>query len=301
MSLNSGEATNTGTVDKSKPVLNANAPPWTVKDLEQSRAILSQSWKLTLPSTKKLLILDVNGLLLARYPKLDRNIIPQGAKHGMVGRSFVFKRPFCTSFLNFCFENFHVGIWSSMMEGNVHKALDYICKGNPMQQKFMFIMHQGDCTNTGLQNPSKKESPLFLKELTKVWSRFPNGLFNETNTLLIDDTPYKALWNPPYTAIFPLAYWYNEHDRFLQGTLPEYLKLMRNVEDIRELVRTHPIGEPAIAPGCLHWDVYQAVLKRKPPEYCQPYTAPAETSQTHISSPALALLEHKRLENLSLV
>ncbi|KAG0608946.1 hypothetical protein M758_8G145700 [Ceratodon purpureus] len=296
-----GNATNTRTADKPKPVLNANAAPWSPKDLEQSRALLSQSWKLSLPSTKKLLILDVNGLLVARYSKVDRNIIPQGTKHAVVAKTFMFKRPFCGSFLNFCFENFHVGVWSSMMEANVRKSLDYICKG--MQHKFMFVMHQGDCTNTGLRNPQKKKSPLFLKELAKVWSRFPHGQFNETNTLLIDDTPYKTLWNPPFTAIFPEAYWYNERDSFLKGTLTEYLKQLRDAPNVQEFVRTHPIGVPAIAPGCLDWDVYQQVLKRKLPKnsLSPPHTIPDVTSlpQTQVSSPEL-LLEQQRLENLSL-
>ena len=297
---NPGEVTSTTTaLGKRKPsfVLNADAEPWTPEDLERSRALLSQSWKLDFPS-KKLLVLDVNGLLVARYSKLDK-IIPHGTPHRMVAKSFMFKRPFCDSFLEFCFENFYVGVWSSMMEGNVRRSLDYICK--QIQHKFLFVMHQGDCTNTGLRNPGKKASPLFLKELAKVWCRFPQGLFNETNTLLIDDTPYKALWNPPYTAIFPEAYQYNEADDFLKTTLPEYLTQLRDAVDVREFVRTHPIGEPAIAPGCVHWDdFYEEVVKRKleedalsalptipatpPPPQTQIFS-PELLPQTQISSP----------------
>lgn len=289
-----GEAASTRTIDNREPVLNANAVPWTPKHLEQSRALLSQSWKLSLPLPKKLLILDVNGLLVARYSRLDTNIIPPGIQHGVVGRTFMFKRPFCNSFLDFCFQNFHVGVWSSMIEANVRHSLDYICKG--MQHKFLFVMHQGDCTNTGLRNPAKRQSPLFLKELAKVWSRFPKGQFDETNTLLIDDTPYKALWNPPYTAIFPQAYWYNEHDSFLNGALREYLQQWRDAADVREFVRTHPIGEPPIGPGCLHWDIYKEVLQSKLPEDT---LSPLQTfspaaSLPEISSPEL-LVEQKRL------
>jgi len=122
-------------------------------------------------------------------------------------------------------------------------------------------MHQGDCTNTGLKNPEKKRQPLFLKELMNVWLKFPQ--FNETNTLLIDDTPYKALRNPPYTAIFPEAYFYNEADIFLKGPLVEYLTQLRDAVDVREFVRAHPIGLPALAPGCLHWGFFQQVLETK--------------------------------------
>lgn len=148
-----------------------------------------------------------------------------------------------------------------MRENNVVKALDYISK--EMRDKCLFVMHQADCTFTGLKNPTKTTQPLFLKELQRVWSRFPNGEFNASNTLLIDDTPYKALRNPPYTAIFPHAYEYNEADTFLQGPLVEYLTQLRDAVDVREFVRTNPIGLPALAPGCLHWNVYQEVLQTK--------------------------------------
>jgi hypothetical protein len=147
-----------------------------------------------------------------------------------------------------------------------------------------------------IQGFAKRQSPLFLKELAKVWSRFPKGQFDETNTLLIDDTPYKALWNPPYTAIFPQAYWYNEHDSFLNGALTEYLQQWRDAADVREFVRAHPIGEPPIGPGCLHWDVYKEVLQSKLPEDT---LSPLQTfspaaSLPEISSPEL-LVEQKRL------
>jgi len=117
---------------KPKSVLNADAEPWSPAHL--SRALLSQAWKLSFPSTKKLLILDVNGLLVARYTKIDRSIIPPGAPHAVVAKSYMFKRPFCDSFLAFCFENFDVGFWSSMMKANVVKALDFICRRG-MQRK----------------------------------------------------------------------------------------------------------------------------------------------------------------------
>lgn len=47
-----------------------------------------------------------------------------------------------------------------------------------------------------------KDKPLVLKELRKVWKKlepdlpFEKGEYNESNTLLLDDSPYKALRNP---------------------------------------------------------------------------------------------------------
>lgn len=58
------------------------------------------------------------------------------------------------------------------------------------------------CSETGLHSLENKRKPLVLKELKKLWEKIdPNlpwekGEYNETNTLLLDDSPYKALCNP---------------------------------------------------------------------------------------------------------
>jgi hypothetical protein len=212
-------------------------------------------------ASKKLLVLDVNGLLVARYKQSDKGKPPLNVvEHGVVAKTHIFKRPFCDAFLKFCFENFHVGIWSSMMESNVHKVLNYIYRSSTWKHQFAFVMHQKDCTNTGLKNPEKHQQPLFLKDLKKVWARFRPGEFNEKNTLLIDDTPYKALRNPAHTAIFPEAYMYDETDTFLMGPLREFLVQLIGAPDVQEFVMSHPIGVPAISPGSLHWELYRKVV-----------------------------------------
>lgn len=48
-----------------------------------------------------------------------------------------------------------------------------------------------------------------LKELRKLWEKLEPGLpwekgeFHESNTLLVDDSPYKALVNPVSSCCFP--------------------------------------------------------------------------------------------------
>ena len=219
-------------------------------------------------ASKKLLVLDVNGLLVARYKRSDKVKPPLNVvEHGVVAKTHIYKRPFCDAFLQFCFENFHVGIWSSMVESNVHKVLDYIYRSATrkhqfvfMNHQFAFVMHQGDCTNTGIINPENRQQPLFLKDLRNVWARFQPGEFNEKNTLLIDDAPNKALHNPPHTAIFPEAYMYDETDTFLMGPLQKFLVQLIGAPDVQEFVKSHPIGVPAINPGSLHWEVYRKVV-----------------------------------------
>lgn len=61
---------------------------------------------------------------------------------------------------------------------------------------------QSHCTSTGFNTVENKEKPMILKELRKLWEKLEPNLpwekreYNEANTLLVDDSPYKALLNP---------------------------------------------------------------------------------------------------------
>lgn len=58
------------------------------------------------------------------------------------------------------------------------------------------------CTQTSFRTLENKHKPLVFKDLRKIWEKndpnlpWEKGYFNETNTLLLDDSPYKALLNP---------------------------------------------------------------------------------------------------------
>lgn len=111
---------------------------------------------------KKLLILDINGILVdvVSHPfpkkiKRDAMIAKKACEKFLlyllfsmtksffffkkpiwfsllIGLYFisVFKRPFCSEFLNFCFEKFDVAVWSSRMEYFSTSTLFYILSLN---------------------------------------------------------------------------------------------------------------------------------------------------------------------------
>jgi hypothetical protein len=64
------------------------------------------------------------------------------------------------------------------------------------------MQDQSHCTSTGFTTIENKEKPLVLKELRRLWEKlepnlsFEKGEYSEANTLLLDDSPYKALRNP---------------------------------------------------------------------------------------------------------
>lgn len=59
------------------------------------------------------------------------------------------------------------------------------------------------CTQTGFKTLENYHKDLVCKELRHIWEKdddpsipWKKGDFNETNTVLLDDSPYKSLLNP---------------------------------------------------------------------------------------------------------
>jgi hypothetical protein len=95
-----------------------------------------------------------------------------------------------------------------------------------------------------------------LKELSKLWENIDERLpwakanYGPSNTLLIDDSPYKASSNPMHTRIFPKPYKAtNPEDNYLQEELLPYLEGLVKAEDVQTYVESHPIGKPCISPS----------------------------------------------------
>lgn len=214
---------------------------------------------------KKLLVLDINGLLAD---------IVYGAVQGYkadteISRRSVFKRPFCDDFLAFCFERFNVGIWTSRQKKNMEPVLDFLM-GNA-KQNLLFCWDQEHCTDSLFNTTVDGTKPLFLKKLKKLWEKYePNlpwelGEYNETNTLLLDDSPHKAICNPPFTAIFPHTYQYtNTEDNSLGpgGKLRMYLEGVAMAENVQKYVEESPFGEQEpITEQDPNWSRYLQVIK----------------------------------------
>ncbi|XP_022987414.1 uncharacterized protein LOC111484966 isoform X2 [Cucurbita maxima] len=161
---------------------------------------------------KNLLILDVNGLLVDFVPYCPRGYTPDF----VISRKAVFKRPFCDDFLSFCFERFEVGIWSSRTRKNLSMLVKSLMRDS--RHKLLFCWDQSHCTATRFTTIENNRKPLVLKELKKIWENlgtnlpWKKGEFDASNTLLLDDSPYKALRNPANTAIFPTTYQYKDRD-----------------------------------------------------------------------------------------
>ncbi|MBP04674.1 MAG: hypothetical protein CMA72_07830 [Euryarchaeota archaeon] len=158
---------------------------------------------------KRLIIFDLNGIFLVR-----RRDATSQKPDFVVGNFKCFVRPGIRKFLKWVHHNYDVAVWSSTMPHNTIPIVRHIW-GKKMKD-LKFIYSQRQCTKVGTMDSGK---PIFLKELKYVWEMFP--WYNETNTLLIDDSPHKVVNNPPNTSIHPE---------------PLTFETLKNPVDLRELI-----------------------------------------------------------------
>ena len=128
---------------------------------------------------RKLLILDLNGVLFNRYPVGDERRGGGGREGGGVR-----KRPGCDAFLGFCFNNFEVAAWSCCRKETLEME---IFQGR--EKELMFVNYQVHSTNLWPRHSAvSKEKPLFLKELKRMWEgQLERVAWGEGNTILIDN------------------------------------------------------------------------------------------------------------------
>ncbi|XP_015161519.1 uncharacterized protein [Solanum tuberosum] len=93
--------------------------------------------KLNLGPKKKILVLNLGGLLVDRVHRRNESAVRRYTPDLAHGNFLVFKRPYCDQFMKFCLERFEVGLWSSAMDRNVEPILDNIMIG--LRKKLVFV------------------------------------------------------------------------------------------------------------------------------------------------------------------
>lgn len=158
-------------------------------------------------------------------------------------------------FAEWLVKSFDIVVWSSAQMHNTKLLVDHIF--GDAACKLLHIMGQSDCERDGIivvrdddpgsARPSRQK-PRFLKPLKAVWANVGEGrTIDERTTLLIDDSPYKAVRNPDYTAIHPIEYTPNDaQDVALRpgGSLRKYLEALRRTPtDVPGYVAANPFRD----------------------------------------------------------
>ena len=166
---------------------------------------------------RPLLILDINKVLAFRnFIYDDKMILSEEDRESatVLGSHYGWKRPHLEYFLDYVFDKFEVAVWSSANPKNV----DLLCNFIFGDRELLFVWNQEHCEKI-VPHPNPNESkPLFRKDLVRVWNTF--RAFDETNTLIFDDCPYKMTDNPAMNVIFPKPWSYlkqnSDQDMYLR-------------------------------------------------------------------------------------
>uniref|UniRef100_A0A9I9EDX4 Mitochondrial import inner membrane translocase subunit TIM50 n=1 Tax=Cucumis melo TaxID=3656 RepID=A0A9I9EDX4_CUCME len=198
---------------------------------------------------KKLLVLDINGVLvdIVSPPPKERKADINIARHA--------------DFMKFCFERFEIGIWSSRNSIGIKSCSSVM---NYIKQD---LSH---CAASKFKTLENKHKCLVFKQLRRLWEKqdpnlpWKEGEYNESNTLLLDDSPYKSLLNPPHSAVFPYSYTFLDEEKDTSlgtcGDLRIYLEGLAEAENVQKYVGQNPFGQSPISEGSASWDFYHMVL-----------------------------------------
>jgi len=232
---------------------------------------------------KRLIILDLNGLLIHRLFKDDyiksKSVLKTQYNRGRLiepeikGRFAIWFRPDVKDFLSWLMDHFHVAIWSSVLRHNIEPIVECLLPYDSDRERLLFWWNQEHCTveeDPNATDPKKMKS--FFKCLTSVWDdaeindRWLNSQSNadinlRDHTLIIDDNISKVRDNPKFTAIHPRTWKLFEFvdgnpqeirifkDEVLSenGELRKWLEgLLKWDGTVAEYVENHPYHDPPI-------------------------------------------------------
>ncbi|KAF9972159.1 hypothetical protein BGZ65_009982, partial [Modicella reniformis] len=188
---------------------------------------------------KPLVILDLNGTLIYREDNFKRTVRP---------------RPHLASFLSYLFENCRVMVWSSVTPESIDKMLRVTFSN--CAERLDRVWSRKDLR---LHPIDYNRKVLTLKDLEYVWEAIENerkdaaeddlivgarhGMrYDQTNTLLIDDSPHKSQLQPFNCIVIPEY----DKDRYEAADDVELVKVRRYIEtlvrqqNVSAYMRTHP-------------------------------------------------------------
>jgi hypothetical protein len=192
---------------------------------------------------KKLLLFELNRILIEHRHRTEFKLHIYPNKHDFVTKKnlFVFIRPNTKDFLEFVFEHFDIGFWSSMTREDTYDILINLLSRKQIDSVKM-VLTQEDCSTFG-DYVKDTRKPIYYKIVDRLWTNSnETKCYKKENVLLIDDSSYKSIFNPPHVSIHPKVFNLlnlEKKDSELMR-LQKYLKHSLNVSSLHSYVRQNP-------------------------------------------------------------
>lgn len=167
---------------------------------------------------KKLLVLDLDETLIYA--------IEEGLKRRSdfrVGQYYVYKRPFVETFLDFCFENYNVAVWTTATKSYAEEILKVILKA---EHELQFLWTRERCT---LTFDEEEREHFFVKRMSKIRRRG----YKLESVIVVDDSP--NVWQDSYGNLVRVSKFEGDEKDDELKVLPVYLKKLLEVPNIRKI------------------------------------------------------------------
>ncbi|KAI8376377.1 HAD-like domain-containing protein [Radiomyces spectabilis] len=173
---------------------------------------------------RQLLILDLNGTLVSRTKQ-----------------SSMYVRPYQAQFLQYIFSNFDVAVWSTARPENVANMCRLF---GEFKDQIVMIWNR---THFGLTQAEYYGKTKTVKDLERVWDYFDDE-YNAYNTILLDDTPSKAVVQPynsihlrEFDHLLPTFSQYGDNELL---HVMEYLDKLKYQSNVCSFMRQSPFISP---------------------------------------------------------
>ena len=194
------------------------------------------------PVKRKLVILEGSGVLWSSRkektaPSPGTSSSRNHVHHIKNGNAdlLLFERLRLHQFLAKCFEIFDVAIWTSVGPTYTQTIVQTIFTQDELS-KFKFIWDGSHCSDSTVPRDDMNCNVL-LKDLRLVWvDKFP-GVYDDSNTILIDVSPMKTFQNPEFTSLYPPIFKFGDcTDTFLIHILWPLLHKLSFAVDVRRFI-----------------------------------------------------------------
>ena len=135
--------------------------------------------------------LDLDETIISSIPSEEFPFDKTGIKkkalefavHNMLDYYITFERPYLQEFLDYLFKNYHVNVWTAASKDYALFVVNDIIIGKHTDRKVDYIFYDYHCK---ISSKFYNKNP---KNLKLLWEKFGLSIFNDENTLLIDDNP----------------------------------------------------------------------------------------------------------------
>jgi NLI interacting factor-like phosphatase len=239
------------------------------------------------PISRYFLLMEIKGFLLAEWFGLSG---PLKDNLGLTKREelHVRVRPGFADFMRWCLSNFEVVFWSSEKDQDMDTHFQHLRNVVPELGSDHLRFGRSFCDLSKFTDAGSTQSHVhWLKRLERLLrNRYCLGLTEASlsNTLIIDNVPFRSVLNDPYNSIHPRGFKYksernkNQASYLLKYVKPFLQELQQSGNRVSAFCAKHD-NVHTFVERLMPWDDHYEQLRLVHPSWASGFEIPADPSQ----------------------